>query len=164
MPEENYDEEYVINILAEQGNLDLKYRPLFADQPNRSKTGTERKKNDSENTERKINQSQTNELSENEKHVNGIEQNKITTPEQSEISTPKFSKPSVKPEKDKMDREIFYHWGATREIEDIIRRRNNIPETRRLVEQRNNLSRPGTLRCRYNHQSQRTIFAPSRPN
>ena len=47
---------------------------------------------------------------------------------------------------------------------DIIRRRNNSPETQRLVEQRNNLSRPETLRRRYDHQTQRTIFAPSRPS
>ena len=30
MPEENYDEEYVINILADQVKLNLKYGPLFA--------------------------------------------------------------------------------------------------------------------------------------
>ena len=107
-PEENYDEEYVINLLAEQANLNLKYGSLFADQSNHSKTITERKKNDSEiHTERKINQSQTNEISENEKHVNETEQNKITTSGQSKISTPKFSKPSVKTENDKMDRENF---------------------------------------------------------
>ena len=47
---------------------------------------------------------------------------------------------------------------------DIIRRRNNSPEARRLIEQRNALSRPGTLRCRYDHQTQRAVFAPSRPN
>ena len=63
-----------------------------------------------------------------------------------------------------MDRENFYHWGATREIMDIIRRRNNSPETRKLVEQRNALSRTGTLRRRYDQQTQRTVFAPSRPN
>ena len=63
-----------------------------------------------------------------------------------------------------MDRENFYHWGATREIMEIIRRRNNSPETRRLVEQRNGLSRPGTLRRRYDHYTQRTVFAPTRPN
>ena len=165
MPEDNYTAKYVINILAEQANLNLKYGPLFADQPNRSKTITERKKKDSEiHTQRKINQSQTNEISENEKHVNEIEQKKITTSRQSEISIPKFNKPSDKTENDKMDRENFYHWGATREILDIIRRRNNSPETRRLVEQRNTLSRPRTLRRRYDHQTQRTIFAPSRPN
>ena len=45
-----------------------------------------------------------------------------------------------------------------------IIRRNNSPETRRLVEQPKALSRPGTLRRRYDHQTQRTLFAPSRPN
>ena len=47
---------------------------------------------------------------------------------------------------------------------EIIRRRNNSPETRRLVEQRNQQSRPGTLRRRYYQYTQRTVFAPSRPN
>ena len=65
---------------------------------------------------------------------------------------------------EKLDRENFYHWGATLEIMDSIRRRNNGPETRRVMEQRNALSRPGTLRRRYDHQTQRTVFAPSRPN
>ena len=37
-------------------------------------------------------------------------------------------------------------------------------KTRRLVEQRNALFRPGTLRCRYDHQNQSTIFTPSRQN
>ena len=46
----------------------------------------------------------------------------------------------------------------------IIRRRNNSPETRRMIEQRNALSRPETLRRRYDHQTQRIVFAPSRPN
>ena len=47
---------------------------------------------------------------------------------------------------------------------DIIRRRNISPETRRLVEQRNNLFRPGSLRRRYDNQTQRTIVPPSRPS
>ena len=64
----------------------------------------------------------------------------------------------------KMDRDKFYHWGATREIMEIIRRRNKSPETRRLVELINNLSRLGTLRRRYDPHTQRTIFAPTRPN
>ena len=62
-----------------------------------------------------------------------------------------------------MDCENVCHWGAIRENMDIIRRKNNSPETRRLVEQRNAPSRPGTLRRRYDHQTQRTVFAPSRP-
>ena len=45
---------------------------------------------------------------------------------------------------------------------EAIRRKNKSPETRRLVELRNNLSRPGTLR-RNDPHIQRTIFAPIRP-
>ena len=63
-----------------------------------------------------------------------------------------------------MDRDNFYHWGATREIMDIIRKRNKSPETRRLVELKNALSKPRTLRRRNDPQTQRTIFAPTRPN
>ena len=47
---------------------------------------------------------------------------------------------------------------------ESIRRRNKITETRRLVERRETLTRPGTMRRRYDPQSQRTIFAHSRPN
>ena len=47
---------------------------------------------------------------------------------------------------------------------EIIRRRNKSPETRRLVERREALARPGTMRRRYDPQSQREIFTPSRPN
>ena len=63
-----------------------------------------------------------------------------------------------------MNRENLYHWGASREIMEIIRRRNKSPETRRLVERRETLARTGIMRRRYNPQSQRTIFALSRPN
>ena len=55
-PEENYDEEYVINILAEQAELILKYGQLFADQSKCSKRITERtKKNSKHKTEHKTN-------------------------------------------------------------------------------------------------------------
>ena len=63
-----------------------------------------------------------------------------------------------------MDRDNFYHWSATREFMDTIRRRNKSPETRRLVELRNAPSKPGTLRRRYDPHTKRTIFAPTRPN
>ena len=47
---------------------------------------------------------------------------------------------------------------------EIIRRRNKIPETRRLVERGETFTKPGTMRRRYDTQSQRMIFTPSRPN
>ena len=66
MLEENYDEEYVIRILNEQAESNLKYGQLFGDQSKRNKSITERIKNNSEhNTEQKADQSQSNEMFEN---------------------------------------------------------------------------------------------------
>ena len=163
-PEEIYDEEYVINILTEHAELNLKYGPIFAGQSERTENKTKFHDKTEKQNETKESQSQTNRTFENKNNVNKIEQSEKTTSGQSDISTLKTSRKSITEINDKMDRENFYHWGATREIMDIIRRRNTSSVTRRLVEQRIALSRPGTLRRRYDHQSQGTIFAPSRPN
>ena len=164
-PEENYEEKYVINILTEHAKLNLEHGRLFADQSKHDKRKTELRSDATETKdERNENQSQTNRIFENINSVNKTELNKPSTSGQSEISTSKSSYHSLQQNTEKMDRENFYHWGATREIMNIIRRRNNSPETKRLIDQRNALSRPGTLRRRYDHQTQRTVFAPSRPN
>ena len=62
-----------------------------------------------------------------------------------------------------MDREYF-HWGATTEIMEIIQRREKSTETRRLVDRRLEIARPGMMRRRYDQNAQRTIWVPSRPN
>ena len=46
----------------------------------------------------------------------------------------------------------------------IIQRREKSPETRRLVERRLEIARPGTMKRRYYQNAQRTIWVPSRPN
>ena len=174
-PEDNYDEEYVINILSEQAKLNAKYGQLFADQTDNSKRVTETKNGRSESKiEQQNNQSQTSRIFENKNGVNKISRSEKNTSGQSDNSASKSScslkhrntiqKKNLNPEITEMDRDNFYHWGATREIMEIIRRRNKSPETRSLVELRNNLSRPGTLRRRYDLHTQRTIFAPTRPN
>ena len=110
--------------------------------------------------------------------MNKIQQNENNTSGQSDIRTQSSSclpeenlkivqnkvKPDLHTELTEMDRDNFHHWGATYEILEIIRRQNNSPETSRLVEQRSTLSRPGTLRRRYDHQTQRTVLVPTRPN
>ena len=153
----------------------MKYGPIFADQSKREKPITKTKKDTSEEqNENRTKQSQTNRTFENKNSVNKDQRNGKTTSGQSKISTlesicstkeiksskqdPKTRK--LKTEITEMDREN----GATREIMEIIRRRNNSPETHRLIDQRNELSRPGTLRRRYDHYTQQTVFAPSRPN
>ena len=166
-PTENkYDEEYVITILTEHAELNAKYGSLFDSQSNYSKQDTEIKRNTSESeNEQKNDQSHTIRRIQNKCHANKTNESENTTSGQSELSTAKTSLNS-KGEEDieKMNRENLYHWGATREIMEIIRRKNKSPETRRLVERREALARPRTMRRRYDPQSQRMIFTPSRPN
>ena len=177
--EEIYDKNYVINILTEQAKLNIKYGPIFADQSECKKVKT-KIKNDTaeEQNEQCGSQSHTNRTFENKYGVNKNKRNEKARSGQSEISAlkPRYSKKESQnsnrttkvqnsnTEITEMDRENFYHWGATREIMEIIHRRNNSPETRRLVEQRKGLSRPGTLRRRCDHYTQRTVFALTKPN
>ena len=63
-----------------------------------------------------------------------------------------------------MSRETLYHWGATREIMEVIRGKSKSWERRVLVERRETLARSVTMRNNYDPLSQRTTFAPSRPD
>ena len=127
-PTENkYDEEYVINLSAEHSELNAKYDSLFDNQSNYSKQDTEIKRNTSESeNEQKNDQSHAiRDSRTNATRTKLTNESENTTSGQSEISTAKISLNS-KGEEDfeKMNRENLYHWGATREIMEIIRRRN----------------------------------------
>ena len=65
--------------------------------------------------------------------------------------------------KSEMDKDYF-HWSATAVIMEIIRRRRKSPETLRLVERRLEISRPKTMRRKFDMNAQRQIWVPSRPN
>ena len=70
-PENNYDEEYVNNILSEQAKLTAKYGQLFGDQSDTSKRVTETENGRSENKiEQQNNQSQASRIFENKNGVN----------------------------------------------------------------------------------------------
>ena len=73
-PEENYEEEYVISILTEHSELNLKYGPIFVDQSEHTENTTtlHNHKTETQN-ERKEDQSQTNRKFENKNNVNKIE-------------------------------------------------------------------------------------------
>ena len=79
-PEDNYDEEYVINILSEQAKLNAKYGQLFADQSDISKRVTEIKNDRSENKiEQQENQSQASRKFENKNGVYKISRSEKNT-------------------------------------------------------------------------------------
>ena len=109
-PEENYEEEYVINIITEHAKLNLKHGRLFTDQSKHDKNKTKIRGDATEaKDERNENQSQTNRTFENINSVNEIELNKPTTSGQSDISTSKSSHILLQQNPEKMDRENFYH-------------------------------------------------------
>ena len=88
IPEENYDEEYVINILTEQAELNLKYGQLFANQSESSKTKAETENGTSEEQNEIIdNQSHSNRTFEKDYGVNKFQQSENNTSGQSDIST-----------------------------------------------------------------------------
>ena len=116
------------------------------------------------------NQSEANKTFEKKRHVNKINEQAETSPNNNAI---KFKPQKELPLRnlqtlqtssaEEMDREYF-HWGATAEIMEIIRRREKSPETKRLVERRIEIARPGMMRRRYDQNAQKTTWVPSRPN
>ena len=146
--ENMYDEQYVINIFTEQAELNSKYGRIFTNQsqqtPN-NKTMREQKLN---------NQSEANRTFEKKRHVNKINEQAETSPNKNAI---KFKPQKELPLRnlqtlqtssaEEMDRDYF-HWGATTEFMEIIRRREKSPETKRLVERRLEIARPGMMRRR----------------
>ena len=169
--EDVYDEQYVIKILSEQAELNLKYGSLFVDQ---SRNASEKNKM---NETKSDDQSKHNRTFENNRDVNkNRDQAKFTSNNSREKLKPESKNRNatlhqnstsnlnyLPPFKNKMDREYF-HWGATTEIMEIIRRRRKSPETLRLVERRLEISRPGTMRRKFDMNAQRQIWVPSRPN
>ena len=116
------------------------------------------------------NQSEANRTFEKKRHVNKINEQAETSPNNNAI---KFKPQKELPLRnlqtlqtssaEEMDRDYF-HWGATTEIMEIITRREKSPETKKLVERRLEIARPGMMRRRYNQIAQRTIWVLSQPN
>ena len=160
-----YDEQYVMNIFTEQAELNLKYGRVFTNELQR--TPNKKITHDCKSNS----QSETNRTFEKNRHVNKINERTETRPNSDAIkfkrqetlplrNHPKLSTSSIEEE---MDRDYF-HWGATAEIMQIIQRKEKSPETRRLVERRLEIARPGTMRRRYDQNAQRTIWVLSRPS
>ena len=115
--------------------MNLKYGQLFANQSESSKTKAETENGTSEEQNETIeNQSHLNRTFEKDYGVNKIQQSENNTSGQSDITTQSSSclpkenlkfvkkiKPNLHTELTEMDRDNFHHWGATREILEIIR-------------------------------------------
>ena len=165
--EDVYDEQYVNNILSEQADLNVKYGTLFADQ---SKSASER----TERTEKKLNnQSHRNKTFEKNRDVKeNYERTKsASTRRRQKVKTEssiRNSNLNCIPNSERLKKLPLFknemNWGATAEVNEIIRRQRKSPKTLRLVERRLEISGPGTMRRKFDMNAQRQIWVPSRPN
>ena len=111
--------------------------------PKRNKSGTEMKLSKRRNNHKHIEHSRKN-------HVNNLNAKENTTSGQYDVSTVKNSSNSkLTIIENEMNSENLYHWGASRKVLEVIRRRNKSPETRRLLEIKETLARPVTMGRRY---------------
>ena len=170
--EDVYDEQYVIDILSEQAELNRKDGPIFDDQSQSATEGTktteinfnvQSNRNRTFEKNREVNKKcEQEKLEINNRRQKAKTESSIQNSDQNANSNrnPSQNLPSFKT---KMDRDYFY-WGATAEVMEIIRRRRKSSETHRLVERRLEISRPGTMRRKFDMNAQRKIWVPSRPN
>ena len=170
--EDVYDEQYVINILSEQAEMNRKYGPIFADQSQNATEGTkpteinfddQSKRNKTFEKNRDVNKKcKQVKLEINNRRQKAKTESSIQNSDQNSNSNrnPSQTLPLFKTE---MDRDYF-HWSATAEIMEIIRRKRKSPETQTLVQKRLEISRPGTMRRKFDMNAQRQIWVPSRPN
>ena len=170
--EDVYDEQYVINILSEQAEINAKYGTLFANQsqiaPERNKTTEEHLNNQSYQIRIFENNRDVNKINKQTNSASNKRQRKAKTESSIRILNSNSNQSSnllnnLPLFKSEMDRDYF-HWGGTAEIKEIIRRRRKSPETLRLVERRMETSRPGTMRRKFDLNAQSQIWVPSRPN
>ena len=113
------------------------------------------------------NQSAANKTFEKKRHVNKMNEQAETSPNNNAIKFKlrkelplRHLQTSQTSSAEEMDRDYF-HWGATTEIMETIRRREKSPETKRLVERRLEIARPGMTRRRYD-QNARSKMIKSR--
>ena len=140
--EDVYNKQFVINILSEQAELNVKYGTLFADQsksaPERTKR-TEKKLNNQSHQNRTFEKNRdVNENYERTKSASTKRRQKVKTESSIRNSNSKCIQNSKRLKelplfKNEMDRDYF-HRGATAEIMETIRKRRKSPETLRLVE------------------------------
>ena len=152
-PEENYEEEFVINAIAQLITVNARIGRIF-NQSNLMNTDNETNMLDTrsliETRRRQTNNSHT--------HFNyRIEQHSA------EIDNSEMNNNDNNARFFRMDGQLRYHWGADDEIMNIINRREKSPETTNLVKRRIELARPGAMRPQWNKNLGREIYIPRRP-
>ena len=59
---------------------------------------------------------------------------------------------------------VYHHWRASQKFMDIVYKRDKSPETLRLVEKRQEHSKPGNLHFRFDSNLNRKMWVPRKPD
>ena len=155
-PEENYEEEFVINAIAQLATVNARIGRIFNE-------------SDGENETNVVDMHDTRSLIDTRRHqtnTNHIDSNYRAIQPHSNTHTYNHY---VEMDNDqnaryfRVDGQLRYHWGADQEIMTIINKRDKSPETLALVTRRIELAKPGAIRLLWNKNLGREIYVPRRP-
>ena len=152
-PEENYEEEIVINAIAQLATANVRIGRIF-DQSNNAITANETNMHDTRSL------IDTRRYQTNKSH---IDSNYSIQQHPPDIDYPKLSNNENNTRFFRTDGQLRHHWGADDDIMAIINRRDKSPETAELVRRRIILARPGVMRPHWNKNLGREIYIPGRP-
>ena len=165
-PEKNYEEEFVINAIAQLATANYRIGRIF-NQSNHSNTAV---MHDTRRIETGTRCSKTNNHSNFQTTANYINHtvtdNYHLKLEKNQTMDNNNNEDTQEPERYPRHEEgrLKYHWGADDTFMKIIKRRDNSPETKDLVRQRIALTKPGNMRHHYNKKLERHILVPRRPD
>ena len=152
-PEENYEEEFVINAIAQLATVNARIGRIF-DQSEDATTAAE------------ANMRDTRSLIDTRRH----QTNKNHIDSNYRIQQHSFNTDRIKMNNNENNRRFFrtdgqlrHHWGADDDIMAFINARHKSPETTELVRRRIQLARPGIMRPHFNKNFSREIYIPRRP-
>ena len=155
-PEEIYDEEFVINAIAQLATVIARIGRIF-------------NQSDGENETNGIDMHDTRSLIDTRRHQTNtshidcnyraqqLYSNTYTNNHHSEMDNDQNARYF------RVDGQLRYHWGADQEIMTIINKRDKSPETSELVARRKELAKPGAMRPHWNKNLDREIYVPRRP-
>ena len=158
--EENYEKEFVINVIAQLATVNGRIGRIFDQSENtntanmhdtHTRTGTRCRKT---NTNHSILKSTANQ-------INNTTYSDCKT--YTKLTMDNNNNNRQIPDRFALNDQLKYHWGADDEIMKIINRRDNSPETKELVEKRIELTRPGHMRHHWHKKLEREILLTRRP-
>ena len=159
-PEENYEEEFVINAIAQLATVNGRIGRIFDQSENSNTTNMHDTRYSWTGT--RYSKTNTNHSNLTANQINNAIHDNCKS--HTELKMDNNNNNRQIPDQFASNDKLKYHWGADDEIMKIINRKDNSPETQELVERRIELTRPGHMRHHWHKKLEREILLPRRPD